>query len=284
MIKVIQRIVIVLAVLSAGLMAAAGLKNAGVHDTDGPEITMDQDSITVPVECTDADLLAGVSAEDGQDGDVTDSLVVEELSNFIEKGRRQATVAAFDSDNNVTKTVREVIYEDYVSPRFALAEPLRFALNSDENPAASFQVTDCLDGDISGDVVITPDYYYDFSMAGEYRVVYQVSNSAGDVVELPVTLETYDPAEDNGAPRVELSEYLIYVSAGSQVNPMGYVAGISIHSTLWELGEAGNPYGAEDIEVTNPVDTSVPGVYEIGYRIPTEETYQPTIRLIVVVE
>ena len=52
MIKVIQRIVIVLAVLSAGLMAAAGLKNAGVHDTDGPEITMDQDSITVPVECT----------------------------------------------------------------------------------------------------------------------------------------------------------------------------------------------------------------------------------------
>ena len=51
--------------------------------------------------------------------------MVEELSNFIEKGRRQATVAAFDSDNNVTKTVREVIYEDYVSPRFALAEPLR---------------------------------------------------------------------------------------------------------------------------------------------------------------
>ena len=115
-------------------------------------------------------------------------------------------------------------------------------------------------------------------------MVYQGSNSAGDVVELPVTLETYDPAEDSGTPRVELSEYLIYVSAGSQVNPMDYVAGISIHSTLWELGEAGNPYGAEDIEVTNPVDTSVPGVYEIGYRIPTEETYQPTIRLIVVVE
>ena len=83
---------------------------------------------------------------------------------------------------------------------------------------------------------------------------------------------------------MELSEYLIYVSAGSQVNPMDYVAGISIHSTLWELGEAGNPYGAEDIEVTNPVDTSVPGVYEIGYRIPTEETYHATIRLIVVVD
>ena len=75
--------------------------------------------------------------------------------------------------------------------------------------------------------------------------------------------------EDSGTPRVELSEYLIYVRRrGSQVNPMDYVAGISIHSTLWELGEAGNPYGAEDIEVTNPVDTSVPGVYEIGLQDP----------------
>lgn len=284
MVKILQRAVIVLTALAAVLMAAALIKTVGFRDTDGPEISMNQDSITVSIQDTDQALLAGITTEDKKDGDVTDSLVVEGLSNFIEKGRRQVTVAAFDSDNNVAKATREVIYSDYVSPRFSLDQPLRFALNDDGDIASVFHVEDCLDGDLTGDVLITSDTYYDYSLPGEYSVTFQVSNSAGDVVELPATVEIYDSTEDGAAPKVELSQYLVYIEAGSQINPMDYVTGVMEGGAHWNMGESGNPYGTGDIEITNPVDTSAPGVYEIGYTIRTGEAYQPAIRLIVIVE
>lgn len=284
MIRIIQRVVIVLTALAAVLMLAAFVRTMGGSDSNGPEITMDQDSITVGIDCTDEELLAGITATDAKDGDVTDSLVVEALSNFIEKGRRMVTVAAFDQDNNVTKATREIVYSDYTSPRFSLTVPLRFAMNGDEDITSVFQVQDCLDGDLSGEVVMTSDYYYDYSTAGDYTITFQVSNSAGDVVELPLTVEIYDSSEDSSAPKVELSEYLVYVEAGSQIDPMSYVTGVAVGGMSWEMGESGNPYGTDDIEVTNPVDTSVPGVYEIGYTIPTGEGYEPVIRLVVIVE
>lgn len=284
MIKIIQRVVLVLTILAAVLMAAAVIKTVGFRDTDGPEITMDQSSITVDVDCTDEELLQGITAADKKDGDVTDSLVVESLSNFIEKGRRQVTVAAFDQDHNVTKATREVVYNNYTSPRFSLTGPLRFAVNSDESLTSVFQVQDCLDGDLSGEVVITSDYYYDYSVAGAYTVNFQVSNSAGDVVELPLTVETYDASADSSAPKVELSEYLIYVETGSAINPSDYILGVTDSGMSWEMGDNSNPYSLSDIEITNPVDTSTPGVYEISYTIPSDGEYQASIRLVVIVE
>lgn len=284
MIKIIQRVVLVLTILAAVLMAAAVIKTVGFRDTDGPEITMDQSSITVDVDCTDEELLQGITAADKKDGDVTDSLVVESLSNFIEKGRRLVTVAAFDQDHNVTKAAREVVYNNYTSPRFSLTGPLRFAVNSDESLTSVFQVQDCLDGDLSGEVVITSDYYYDYSVAGAYTVNFQVSNSAGDVVELPLTVETYDASADSSAPKVELSEYLIYVETGSAINPSDYILGVTDNGMSWEMGDSGNPYSLSDIEITNPVDTSTPGVYEISYTIPSDGEYQASIRLVVIVE
>lgn len=284
MIKIIQRVVLVLTILAAVLMAAAVIKTVGFRDTDGPEITMDQSSITVDVDCTDEELLQGITAADKKDGDVTDSLVVESLSNFIEKGRRQVTVAAFDQDHNVTKAAREVVYNNYTSPRFSLTGPLRFAVNSDESMTSVFQVQDCLDGDLSGEVVITSDYYYDYSVAGSYTVNFQVSNSAGDVVELPLTVETYDASADSSAPKVELSEYLIYVETGSAINPSDYILGVTDSGMSWEMGDNSNPYSLSDIEITNPVDTSTPGVYEISYTIPSDGEYQASIRLVVIVE
>ena len=83
---------------------------------------------------------------------------------------------------------------------------------------------------------------------------------------------------------MELSDYLIYVKTGDQINPMDYVTGIIEGGTLWKMDDRNNPYGSDDIEIANPVDTSVPGVYEVSYTIPTEENYQPKIRLIVIVE
>lgn len=58
-------------------------------------------------------LLAGVTATDAEDGDVTASLLVEGISGRNDDGTVQVTYAAFDSNHHVTKATRAVRYTDY---------------------------------------------------------------------------------------------------------------------------------------------------------------------------
>ena len=95
-------------------------------DRIGPVITMDQQELTVGLNATDEDFLQGVKAVDENDGDVTDSLVVESVSNFLGGGRRLVVYAAVDRHNNVSRANRIVQYEGYTSPKFYLKEPLCF--------------------------------------------------------------------------------------------------------------------------------------------------------------
>lgn len=109
---------------------------------------MDNSEISVSIHADEAELLSGVTAYDAKDGDVTDSLAVEHISNFIEKGRRKISIVAFDSDNNVTHAEREMVYNDYTSPVFSLDGPLRFSVNADDL-TEGLSAEDCLDGTIT---------------------------------------------------------------------------------------------------------------------------------------
>lgn len=287
MIRFIQRMVVVVFVFSAVLFALSSWKTSSIRDTDGPAISMDSDSVQISIDGSNEEIFSGVRASDSKDGDVTESLVVQGLSNFIEKGRRQAIIAAFDSDNNVTKVTREVIYTNYESPRFALETPMRFPVNGTYSLASAFIVTDCLDGDISGNVTISVADDFTTTTAGNYDVVFKVVNSAGDVAELPVTVTYYETADDNSCPKVLLSEYLIYVKTGTSINPKSYIDGITVGSMNYtrddlELEDA--VYTQDDIHINNPVDTSTPGTYEIVYSMENEEGNRSEVRLIVIVE
>ena len=178
-------------------------------DGKGPEISMDNSEISVSIHADEAELLSGVTAYDAKDGDVTDSLAVEHISNFIEKGRRKISIVAFDSDNNVTHAEREMVYNDYTSPVFSLDGPLRFSVNADDL-TEGLSAEDCLDGTITDRIRLS---YQDeiSSTPGLYQVTYSAANRAGDVTSLPVTVELYDPAEESGKPQITLSEYLIHL-------------------------------------------------------------------------
>ena len=98
--RIFSIIVFVAALAGFGLYKFQAFRTS---DQVGPKITMDEESITVSVQAGEDELLAGIEAVDKRDGDVTGSLLVESMSNFIDKGRRKITVAAFDSGSNVTK-------------------------------------------------------------------------------------------------------------------------------------------------------------------------------------
>lgn len=280
-------------IISIAVFGIYKVRTAKSRDLVGPVIKMNEGTITVSVNATEQDLLAGITAEDNKDGDVTDSLIVESMSNFIEKGRRNITVAAVDSDNHVTKASREVVYSDYRSPRFSLEKPLKFLLN-ENNILEGLSVEDVLDGNLTANIKISADYYVQTDTEGDYPMIFSVANSAGDVAELPVTVEMYRPS---GEPEILLSEYLVYTDVGKAIEPWDYVQQITMGGIEYERGEDGVFYGPEpenedqerasisreDVRITQNIDYKVPGVSEITYEIEEENKEPGKVRLIVVV-
>lgn len=274
-------------IAACALFYVTVIRSQHLVDKTGPEITMDTASITVSVTDSEEELLKGITASDSKDGDVTSSLLVESMTNFIEKGRREVVIDAFDHDGHVTKTTREIVYSDYESPRFEISGPLRFSLGDQQDPAELVTVTDCLDGDLSGDVVMSADEYISDTTAGTYSVRISVSNSAGDVAELPVTLEYYDAVLNNGVPHVLLSQYIVYLKKGDHFSPSSYIEGVekgSVTYTKSDMVSEEAVYTMDDISIDHSVNPSEAGVYEAEYSMEGDNSYKSTIRLIVVVE
>lgn len=291
-IRILSIIIFIAALAVFGAYKFSEIKNS---DRTGPKITMDEETITVASGAGEEELLAGIYAEDKKDGDVTDSLIVETESNFVEEGRRLITVAAFDSDNHVTKATREIIYSDYQPPTFSLSEPLRFPLDT-QNILTGLKAQDVLDGDITGNIKISTEYTLKASEAGEYPMMFTVANSAGDVSSLPVTVEIYDQKEETQKPHITLSSYLVYTAAGTPLNPWDYVQEIMFEGRDYIRDADGvlrdpdpgerqerTSISADEVSISEDVDYNTPGVYEITYRITNENEMTGTVRLIVVV-
>lgn len=97
------------------LCVALGAGTAAVVVTDdrkGPEIELPADGDVTYEEGSDtASLLEGVTATDEKDGDVTDSLVIENIFPNDDHTSASVVYAAKDSHNNVSKATRRVNYK-----------------------------------------------------------------------------------------------------------------------------------------------------------------------------
>lgn len=264
-------------------------------DSQGPGISMDTDTITVSSAAGEEELLAGVKAVDKKDGDVSDTLLVESMSNFLEKGRRTITIAAFDSDNHVSKVTRQVIYSDYQSPTFSLEKPLRFPKNTDDI-LEGVEATDILDGNLTSNIKISSDYVVAVDEPGEYPVKLLVANSAADVAELPVTVTIYEQSEENKRPKIALSQYILYIPVGSTISPWDLVESVTIGNTKYLRQEDGSlrpetesgktqteVITKEQVTMTHAIDYATPGVYEVTYETNIQGQEPGSVRLIVVV-
>ena len=257
-------------------------------DTEGPVISIEDERIIVPVGADDATLLEGVTAREG---------------------RRQISIAVSDSSNNVTKAVREIVYEDYISPAFFLSEPLFFPVNS-RSITDSVYAYDVLDGDLTQKIRVTSDDLIWLGDVGEYSVTFQVTNSAGDISKLPVTLTIYDPAQVAVAPQITLTDALIHLKAGSSFDPWKYIdhvtyrghdyyplnsqdhilvaedyldiynADFDLDSLIKSNSKAEpeddilpviEPAVLENVEISAAVNAGKTGVYEVSYQVSAGE-------------
>ena len=98
-----------------------------IQDKKPPVVSCDSSELKVSVKAKEKDLLKGVTAKDNRSGDVSDTLVVENMSEFTDKGKRTVTYAAVDKSMNVGRAERTLVYEDYKPPVFHMTGSLCYA-------------------------------------------------------------------------------------------------------------------------------------------------------------
>lgn len=267
-----KRIIILALIAAVSVVAAAIYGISRNTSPEYPEIKFSGGEISVSVNAMDEELLKGVSATDPEDGDITDSLVVEGISSLIKGNDIKVTYAVSDSKNHVTKASRTVKFVDYESPRFSLAAPLIFRLSNNINILADISAEDVFDGDISSSLKYSISNDVSFGAIGEYEIKFSVTNKIGDTVVLPVTVEITD--EDPHSEDIVLSDYLVYLNKSDEFNAKDYVVSYTANGVEHN--------SANGLKITNNVNTDEAGVYTVDYTYSGKTTCRT--RLIVVVE
>jgi len=281
---------ILLIVLSAAALAGYRSLETMRSDNRAPEIHLSGDSLEVSVTDPQSVLLQGITARDNKDGDVTDSLVVESITMLDSDGTVNVVYAAFDSAGNVAREERQVVYSDYISPRFTLKQPLIYNENSTFDVLSNIGATDVVDGDIQHRVRATTLGETQFGDGGNHVVQFQVTNSLGDTQtgNFPVEVMEADIYDAD----LELTQYIVYLPAGAPFNPASYLKNFVYQRN--DITLSGRVPAGFDLETKGTVQTHNPGTYTVSYTLTYTEVneknpansreYTAYSKLIVIVE
>ena len=257
--KLLQRGTILLFILVLAAFAGMKVYISNTVDRVPPVISYDSDVIEVPVGVSRSRLLQGVTAMDDRDGDLSGQIMVKGITNLIGADTAKVTYIVFDAANNMTTASRTVRYTNYEKPQFSLTAPLVFPVGGTVSLLDRLTATDVIDGDISSGIrVITQNV--NNNVAGVYNVTVQVSNSLGDVETLPLKVVVGIIPYSNQ--RVTLSQYIVYLERNGDFDPADYIL---------------TPEDTGTVEIVNPVDTAVPGVYEVTYTVRDYTAYQTVV-------
>ena len=295
----IRLLAVLVFIITASLFGYQKYNAYMAEDIKPPQIVMPEDTIKVKCGAEPEELLAGITAKDSRDGDVTDHLMIESMSNFIGKknNKRNMVVTAFDSAGNMAKVTRTVIYTDYKSPEFVLESPLRYPLDT-TNVNIALKAKDVIDGDITGKIKISTDGNIRMDKAKNYDIIFSVANSSGDVSTLPVTFKVFDPAVEAEKPQIALTKYLVYTKKKKKVDQWKYIKSVTVDRVTYEKTEKGdvltNLDPAENEEIVRigkdrfefddkDVNYKKKGTYEALIRYSDTEGETGSMRLIIVV-
>lgn len=287
-------------VLSLIAFIVFNIVNRITADHTPPTITSDSDTISVTLKPEkdsdsetsddDAALYQGLTAEDNRDGDLTDSIRVSSMSNFMEPGKREITYAVFDSSNNSATLTRTLEYTDYTSPQIKLSAPLRYTLNemSGVSLTDNMSVEDCLDGDITSQIRASYNDAVYVQQAGDYPITVQVSNSAGDTCTASLTVTVTDPSDENENQKYYplLSQYIVYAKVGGSVDYDSLITGFERNGTEYLFEEEDDdfmPGKRGDVDISGDVNFDKAGSYTVDYRFTTRDGVTATTKLAVVV-
>ena len=246
-----QTILVLLVVLAVAYFATQIYLGSSTRK-EPPRISCPEGVLEVSAMDDETVLLAGVTAEDAQDGDLTDQVIIGGVSKLISKDTAKVTLLVFDSDHNMGKVVRYIRYTDYHRPQFAITKPLAFSSTKEVSLLERLKAMDVVDGDISSRIRVSTLADTDNSAIKDITI--QVTNSMGDTawLQLPVLVQQTNPLR----PVIELKSYLVYLETDSAFEPTQYLSSLTIAQE------------AKDVSLVNidsNVDTSKNGTYRVMY-------------------
>ncbi|MBC1792341.1 immunoglobulin-like domain-containing protein [Listeria booriae] len=197
------------------------------------------------------DPMAGVTASDTEDGDVTSNIIVTANDvNVNQEGTYHVSYSVTDSDDNTTtKTITVTVTSNDAPVITAVDKTLKKGASFD--PMAGVTASDTEDGNMTGNVTVTANDV-DTSAVGTYHVTYSVTDSDGNTTTKTITVTV----TSNDAPVITASDKTL--KKGASFNPM---AGVSASDT-----EDGNLTNSVSV-TANDVDTSAVGTYHVTYSV-----------------
>ncbi len=230
---------------SAGNAAATATRVVNVVDTTPPVITLiGPASLTVEAAVPYVD--QGATASDIAAGDLTASIVTVNNVNVSTPGVYTVTYNVTDPSNNAAaEVIRTVTVVDTTAPVISLIGPSPLTVEAGAtyvDPGAT--ASDAVDGDLTSSIVVTNNVKP--GVAGQYTVIYNVSDSSGNAAS-PVArqvsvVDTTDPVIVSPTPPV-------FVPEGPYVLPPGE----TVLTISW-------PIAVQDLENGLSVFCTVDGV------------------------
>ena len=256
--KALRIITILLFVLSLALYLGVSFRYEMVLDRVSPQIRCESEVLEVSVHATDATLLAGVTAQDNRDGDLTGRIMIQGISRLLTENTARITYVVADSSGNIASCSRILQYTDYENPRLSLTKMPVYRTYPDDDAMdklhAALSAWDVRDGDLSEDIVVV-NQSADEGIEGESYATVQVINSMGGTEVIPLIIVLDNEGAVN--PLVTLREYITYIEQGAEFDPTDYVLTLN-----GEAYDGANPA----LRIHSEVDTAVPGVYQVRYR------------------
>lgn len=269
--RIIRISVAMLLVICMALYLWTSVRYRSEHNTEGPELVCESDTLELSVESGEEALLQGLSATDAQDGDLTGKILLASKSFFLEPGVFEAEYVVFDSHQNFDSVTRRICYTDYTAPRFALIQPLVFTKGDNIRYLDYVTATDVLDGDITDQIKVKASDVSNYTV-GTYPVLLEVSNSFGDTVQVELTVVVQD--KNTIGPVISLSDYLVYLSMGEEFDPYELITSV--------VAVDGTRLSSQRVQVLGSVDTQTPGSYQLIYSC-TYDGFTGTTYLTVVI-
>lgn len=250
---------VLVAVLFAAVLALTVLFRVSVKiDTTKPVITVDNEVIEAKCSVSDGELLKHVRATDNKDGDLTDKVFVESISQFISEGESNVTFCVSDNDNNVAKKSVRLVFTDYEKPSFYLSDDLVFPDKGIINVAGCASVTDQFDGNITQRLsVVVND---DDSESDRVPITFKVSNSMGYTYRWTLDAVKVDPYSLNSNYSVNIGNHLIFLKVGDKKPDFKKMVRSIVY--MGEIFKDGK------LEVDDSqLDLSTPGSYDVWFNL-----------------
>ncbi|WP_242225036.1 immunoglobulin-like domain-containing protein [Bacillus cereus group sp. BfR-BA-01380] len=221
--------------------------------------------LTVPAETTinvgdSFDPMAGVSATDKEDGDLTSKVTVDGKVDTSKAGTYALTYTVTDSKSHKVTAKQAVTVKDRVEVKDeqpVLTVPAETTINVGDSfdPMAGVSATDKEDGDLTSKVTV--DGKVDTSKAGTYALTYTVTDSKSHKVTAKQAVTVKDRVEVKDEQPVLTVPAETTINVGDSFDPM---AGVS--ATDKEDGDL-----TSKVTVDGKVDTSKAGTYVLTYTV-----------------